>query len=149
MWAILLPLLTSAVDPIRVCPTYSCHEAGVDWGDVCFKPVNDDYSFQICSDPLQPYCNLPPSASEPVKCSGLPERIVEPKYPGDHCTTNQECYSGSCVSNKCKGGTYASPCVSHIDCDVGTFCSSAGICEAQKGLQQVCYSDWECQNALA
>ena len=103
------------------CPTYSSGQ--LDPNICASKQVNattnvNSWKFSKCS-PTQ-YCNLDLSQqNSSCKDKANPSNLL----PGENCTGDVQCFSGSCKSGFCDGKPVQSACSSDIECNVGLYCS--------------------------
>lgn len=67
------------------------------------------------------------------------------KLHGDKCSSNSNCASNSCVSEKCVGKAQDASCVSHAECAKGLACISQK-CTAQRKTDEACTTDYDCVN---
>jgi hypothetical protein len=82
--------------------------------------------------------------------------MVYPRYPGEDCTNNTDCYtpivavanySQNCTANKCLGFTIGQNTTDPFTCTSGTYLDkTSGQCQTQKALNCSCATTWECQN---
>ena len=88
------------------------------------------------------------------KCDTL---TVGSKYPGEKCSSNNECNNKNCTANVCnfqKLGDVCSNSDFSLFCGVGAFCStntttSTSTCVTQKEREENCTSFLDCKNNLA
>ena len=65
------------------------------------------------------------------------------QFPGENCTSDQECLSGECNMRKCAGKSIGSACKSTGECDVHAFCNNSR-CYPLAVLNEGCKIDGEC-----
>lgn len=71
------------------------------------------------------------------------------KVAGTKCEYDQDCVPNNlCINKKCEGLPLAHPCTSHLDCDVGLYCSPINsTCTLQLQIGQTgCLEDSYCVN---
>ena len=66
--------------------------------------------------------------------------------PGDECKDNDECLSGKCEDQICKGKSETEDCEHHSDCDPGNFCNEENVCEPLREFDQACVETYQCVN---
>ena len=83
-------------------------------------------------------------------CKYLYSRVNTCSYPqsglkaGFYCCKDNECDSGSCSSNRCKGKSNGAECKTSSDCGKDLYCADSEKCKAVKGLNEECSTDNEC-----
>ena len=71
----------------------------------------------------------------------------EKSLPGEECTDDENCYSNGCVDGVCVGQKHDEICLTHQNCGVGLYCSSATqTCEPQVNVGGMCDDDKQCVN---
>jgi hypothetical protein len=75
-----------------------------------------------------------------------------PRYPGEDCSTDKDCYvtestTGKCVEGKCSGTKMGERCIDSLECLVGLYCQGAK-CMPQQQLGEKCYKSADCANNL-
>jgi len=101
-----------------------------------------------CSDPDFPVCDYSTVAfGTPAYC--VPKEAPQKTLAGESCSTNDDCYSGRCVSRICQGNAWNTTCATDNDCGVGLFCSWEGRCANQQLFGQNCTRDFDCTNNCA
>lgn len=147
MFAVLALLTVHSAVWGKSCPTYACHSPGFDWGSKCYEETQGNYEMQVCSDPLQMYCDV--RSGPEAFCSGAPTRVPVTKLPGEYCTLSEHCTSDLCRHNHCVGLKIGATCQSTQECDVKLFCGPAKICMPQLGRNMKCMANWDCANTMA
>ena len=115
------------------CPVYSCTNYTVGWNNSqCVYYNQDLYYNQLTKIVQLSPCNNNYTCS--TTNSGLGNSsCIQPstvsKYPGDYCTSNYQCQSGSCSNQACTGISLNQPCYNTFDCSPGLYCDGiGGVC---------------------
>lgn len=131
------------------CPSYTC-ELPTDYitSDTCiyYNPslAIPTYYASPCYDLNNNYC--PPTYLSNSTCT-TPPHIIDLKYPGEKCHTDEDCgpYSTGCSNQVCQGLKQGSICKSHSYCMPGLRCDQT--CKAQLEIgSNGCKSDFDCVN---
>lgn len=129
------------------CPAYKCNKTNLPNQSSCsylnitsnityVNPCKDDYICMITS-------------STTSQCQYKSSYTANSQVSGAKCSYNQDCTkSNTCIQNTCHGLSINAPCKSHLDCDIGLFCTLLNmtcIPQLKKG-QLGCYEDANCVN---
>ena len=142
MFILLLIAFSEADD----CPVYKCKKSSQKFDSNTCVYYNEDsstYYAQKCSSAATSYCNI----TEGANSTCIPSPAPAKRYPSEKCTSSSDCYSNVCTKNRCVGAVFASPCSTDYDCNLGLYCSSAGLCAHQlKANEKGCFTDFQCEN---
>jgi len=143
----MLPVLLLCVSFCLVsgtCPTYSCGSLPVtDCISVTSNSTNTEVEIGTCEGGY--YC--PPVQSGYATCQPDPEPIY---YPGDFCSLDSQCSSGTCLPyGLCAGQAQGQNCSNVYDCAPGLSCDIATLtCELQGVTGAGCVQEYDCGNGL-
>ena len=142
------------------CPKYVC-DSSLPLSQCVGWELSDSntYSINPCDESMNLFCPIAMDTFSNSTCvSDVP--LGKPKYPGDPCTTAQDCLSpvNTCTAGVCKGVFFGLACSSHADCNVNEICSHYPVspaphtkCGPMKQLANPCTNNPPgsiCQNGL-
>ena len=148
------------------CPTYKCGELDFDnktcaYSQNPFTELGNNitvnlqkdicaYGYKCDYDVKKTYENWNYNST----CIEIPSsKTWKIKYPGEQCTSHDQCHKGSepsigwCIDGVCSGKQKDEECKNHTDCVKGYFCNGL-YCERQKGENNFCLDQYECLNYL-
>ena len=155
-------LLATVLSLALAQPMFQCAPETLQWkndlGCIKLDPSSTDtkllYDIRLCSDFVNTYCpatNLPTTQGVEVLCTTPPSKEIEVKdaantLPGDPCTTDIQCLSGTCTMGYCVGAAVGTACDEDSDCNPGNFCdATTNECSALLTQGEGCDRDEMCQ----
>ncbi len=69
-------------------------------------------------------------------------------YPGEACSSNDQCSTFNCYNGVCKGAELDESCTDNQDCDVGLACQKDMRCALVQNEGQLCNEDLACASYL-
>lgn len=134
------------------CQAYGCANLqGWESGTcITFTEGSNAFAINTCDSKSQsPYCDYTKAENNKwrnVTCGPAQSTLV--LYPGEACTLNSQCLSGSCVNKICNGTAAGGACGSSSECGVGLFCTSKNFqftCQPLIVAYEFgCGSDFDC-----
>lgn len=136
------PLLISLVYvSSNPCFKYQCKNYSQQFqGDTCIFYDKDTITNWLLPCSHDKYCDVMLSSNS--TCTSYPETAEF--YPGEKCTSDEECHSNSCIANTCKGAGEKESCSSIYDCDPSLMCLY-GVCSAGTHPGSSCNRRGECR----
>ncbi|CAG9335540.1 unnamed protein product [Blepharisma stoltei] len=146
MW--LLCFIFTLTSASSQCSTYKCN-TGYTKGECITESTGEDASIAYDQTLCYPEYVCTPSGSS-TNCT---LRQPSVNYPGEFCSTNSQCTSGSCdqATFVCKGLSVGQQCVNPYDCGPGMYCDSVKkVCTNQVKSGSACSqnNDYQCANGL-
>ncbi|CAG9330863.1 unnamed protein product [Blepharisma stoltei] len=130
-----------------VCPIYHCSPSSSYNQCILYRQetanfyVQETFYLSNCSE--SQVCPVTRTANSTCQSAE-----VQLAYPGDYCTENAQCLSGSCKSKKCQGLSEGDACINLYDCGPGLFCNDDSVCQEQVSKNGQCSDEYDCENNL-
>lgn len=153
-------LLVSGLSLVLAQVMYRCAPNTLQWkndlGCIQLDPssttTNLIYDIRLCSDNVNTYCpasNLPSAQGVETHCTTPPAGKTEVQdaantFPGDPCTTDTQCLSGTCTGGYCAGKAAGAACEQSSECNPGNYCDVANGCTALVAEGADCDGDEMC-----
>ena len=134
----LVVIIASHVGALE-CLKYAC-ASKLNKPNMCASINSSLALLSPCSDD-NTYCPISFNVEDEVFCSAKHKSAV--LYPGEYCTTNEECLSKTCTKNLCAGKAEAEACDSDADCNAGLGCVS-NVCAKLGGVGDECNDNKRC-----
>lgn len=122
------------------CPIFTCDLGNVLPNNQCSKFTSpNEYLLRPCTQDLE----CPGSLGTNSSC--VSNQVITERFPGDICSLDLECLSGSCDQGICQGQSLNELCSIFNGCLPGYFCNS-GVCVGQIKIGGACKLEIDCVN---
>ena len=123
------------------CPRYMCKPSHFHFTEgTCVAYLDGDYYVGDCKKGI---CS-PSYGTQNSTCTGEARSTALSSFPGTHCSSSSECYSGYCYKGICKGSELSQSCASNYDCDPDLYCKSGFCAKLIPAGSSGCLSDFDC-----
>ncbi|OMJ84626.1 hypothetical protein SteCoe_14217 [Stentor coeruleus] len=142
MW---LLFILSSTALASTCPKYTCSSSSTTESE-CQAYSNSTGIQTYTLTPCEYGLTCPYTTGKNENCQN--SALVNSRFPGDYCSQNFECMSGTCKSNICQGIALGGNCTSSSLVESGLYCNEDGKAVALLEAGNNCDHFYECDYGL-